>query len=52
MDKDYIFRCKKCYHNLYVDKSKITELLEYDCPECGEEADDLWIFSGVGFLRL
>ena len=45
---DFIFECRKCGHNLYVDKDRIGTLVEYDCPECGEEAGRLWILLGEG----
>ncbi len=45
---DYIFKCKKCSHNLYADKENIDSLLTMDCPECGEEAGGLWILEDEG----
>lgn len=45
---DYIFLCKKCGHNLYITKDKIIKLLKTDCPECGEESYENWIFIGEG----
>lgn len=50
-EKDYIFKCRKCSHNLYVPKSKLDKLLKYDCPECGEESYELWILIGKGILK-
>ena len=50
-DKDLIFKCRKCEHHLYVcDKKikKIRSLSETDCPECGEEGYENWIFAGKG----
>jgi predicted RNA-binding Zn-ribbon protein involved in translation (DUF1610 family) len=46
-----IFKCRKCGHVLYVDKTKmdkIQSMLDYDCPECGEEGDHTWLLSGCG----
>ena len=48
MKKDLIFICKKCGHNLYVSHAKIRKLFKLDCPNCGEEADNLWILSCEG----
>lgn len=50
MEKEFIFKCKKCYHNVYVERGKIEKLLKSDCPECGEEADELWILLGRGYF--
>lgn len=50
-EKDFIFECKKCYHNIYVSRDKIQKLLKTDCPECGEEADELWILTGRGIYE-
>ena len=48
MEKDFIFKCKKCYHNVYIKRERIEKLLKTDCPQCGEEADELWILLGRG----
>jgi transcription elongation factor Elf1 len=50
-EKDYIFQCRKCMHNLYVSIDKLDGLWEYECPNCGEEADELWILIGKGLLE-
>jgi len=47
-EKDLIFICKKCGHNIYVSLDKIRKLLKTECPACGEEAYDLWILSYEG----
>jgi hypothetical protein len=47
---DYIFKCKKCYHELYVSRDKIDDLCDYDCPSCGEEGYLNWIYLGLGIL--
>lgn len=41
-----VFICRKCEHNLYLAKRDIKKLLKLDCPNCGEEPYELWIFSG------
>lgn len=51
MQPDYIFKCRKCNHNLYVDKKetdKIESMPEYDCPNCGEDGYENWVFIGSG----
>lgn len=45
---DYLFKCYKCSHNLYIDKERIMRILKLDCPECGEEPHENWIFIGDG----
>lgn len=50
-EKDFIFKCRKCYHNLYVSKGKISKLWDYECPECGEEGYENWIIIGEGILK-
>ena len=52
---DLIFKCGKCGHLLYITngmektgreiRNKIRKL---DCPECGEEPTELWIFVRNG----
>jgi len=51
MEKDLIFECKKCGHNLYVSKDlkKIQKLLKLDCPNCGEDGA-IWTLIGEGIL--
>ena len=39
-----VFKCKKCSHNLYLE-GKLKKLMNYDCPLCGEEGYELWVFS-------
>jgi DNA replicative helicase MCM subunit Mcm2 (Cdc46/Mcm family) len=51
LDKDFIFLCKKCGHNLYVERKKIHLVLKTDCPNCGEESYENWIFMGRGTLN-
>ena len=43
---DYVFECKKCRHRLYA--SSVKKIIEYDCPECGEESYLNWIFFRMG----
>ena len=52
---DLIFKCRKCEHLLYImDGMEKTGqhlknvLRKTDCPECGEEAEELWIFVRNG----
>lgn len=45
---DFIFECRKCGHNVYVQKNEVHKLLDYECPECGEEAGGLWILLDEG----
>lgn len=54
MKKDLIFKCYKCGHNLYLTDGatltgkQIAKKLNIDCPDCGEERYDLWIYIGLG----
>jgi len=52
MKKDLVFTCKKCGHLLFVsdweNEKKINKILKMDCPECGEESDELWILTRLG----
>lgn len=49
MKPDYIFQCRKCGHLLYVDKEKFYKNCKLqDCPECGEEEYENWIFIDEG----
>lgn len=45
---DFIFECRKCSHNVYVDKHEVYKLFNRECPECGEEPQRLWILIGEG----
>jgi hypothetical protein len=48
---EYIFSCKKCQHRIYVGKfkeRKISQLPDYNCPNCGEEGYLNWISEGEG----
>jgi hypothetical protein len=45
---DYIFKCKKCKHLIYVNKLKVYKLLKRGCPECGEEPEKNWLLCGCG----
>lgn len=38
----FIFSCKKCLHEVYVDKQRVDKLLEFDCPKCWEKWYELW----------
>ncbi len=48
INKEFIFKCRKCQHNLYVDKKKVKTLINTECPRCGEESDEIWILVGEG----
>jgi len=54
MDKnDIIFACYKCGHRYYINKEYINfeiikELLDFNCPTCGEEPYENWILYGLG----
>lgn len=45
---DYVFKCHKCGHMLFIGKKRILEIPELDCPECGEEPVENWFFLGEG----
>lgn len=49
---EIVFECRKCEHNLFVAKDqlqeKILKVIKMDCPNCGEEAGDIWILSREG----
>jgi DNA-directed RNA polymerase subunit M/transcription elongation factor TFIIS len=51
---DWIFECRKCGHLLYIGKdkdNKWSKVLAEDCPNCGEEGDENWIFIGEGDFK-
>lgn len=50
MSLDLIVKCRKCGHNVYVTPTfeKISSMVDYDCPECGEEGGLNWIIEGTG----
>jgi transcription elongation factor Elf1 len=50
-EKDLIFECRKCEHNLYVSLDKIRKLLKTDCPNCGEESFGIWLLIGEGIFK-
>lgn len=47
---DYIFQCKNCEHQLYIEKLKFdkTDINDIPCPACGEEPPYIWIYNGEG----
>jgi transcription elongation factor Elf1 len=49
-EKDFIFQCNKCNHNLYVERIDLQKILKISCPNCGEEPDELWTLIGRGSL--
>jgi len=52
MKLDLIFECRKCGHNLYVSPDNI-EFLDNpdDCPNCGEEGEQNWVYKYRGKLN-
>lgn len=50
-EKDWIFQCNKCSHEVYVDKDKVNKMLKLDCPGCGEEAYENWTLRGEGVFK-
>lgn len=51
MAPEYIFGCKKCEHQLYVNKfheKTLSKLPDFNCPSCGEEGYLNWIAMGEG----
>lgn len=51
--KDIIFICKKCGHHLFIIKGKdfVKKIKNKNCPNCGEESDENWIFGGLGYYK-
>lgn len=50
---DLIFVCRKCNHNLYQGiegnlLKKLLKLSETECPNCGEQGEELWLLSRGG----
>lgn len=45
---DFIFKCYKCGHQVYIAKEKAIKMLKTDCPECGEEPYNNWILTNEG----
>ena len=51
MNKEIVFRCRKCEHLLFVSNisiNKLVEISEKDCPNCGEEGYENWILVRSG----
>ena len=46
-----IFACYKCGHLVYISEPVFKKLAKLDCPNCGEEAYQNWIFYGVGDFK-
>ena len=51
-----VFQCKKCGHELYIPinpnlTDTLKELLDSECPACGEEAYEIWILVGIRNTR-
>lgn len=51
---DLVFRCQKCGHLVYicgtpeVKINKIKKLPRFECPNCGEEGFENWIYVKTG----
>ncbi len=51
--KDYVFICSKCNHYLYKEiLDEEHNVSDINCPNCGEEGYENWIFSGFGKFEL
>ncbi len=52
MNKDLVFVCRKCGHQLFVrdwaTEKKMKKIMRACCPSCGEESDELWILNRFG----
>lgn len=51
MSKDIVFTCMKCGHLLFVSDisfEKLVNIMNKDCPTCGEEGYENWILSRTG----
>jgi endogenous inhibitor of DNA gyrase (YacG/DUF329 family) len=51
MSEQLIVECRKCGHQVYLTNptlTRVVEMVEYDCPECGEEGDRNWTIVGQG----
>ena len=52
--KDLVFRCEKCGHLLFISGTsqekiqKIATLDKFECPNCGEERYENWLFVRTG----
>ena len=42
------FKCKKCLHTVFTDTEGKFMRKPVDCPKCGEEPDENWIYLGPG----
>lgn len=46
-----VFQCKKCDQLLFIkklNKKKLKEIMELECPNCGEEGYSNWILLKMG----
>lgn len=54
MKKDLVFQCRKCQHELFLTNGaeltgkEIAKKLKKDCPNCGEESEELWTYVRLG----
>ena len=52
--QDLVFSCKKCGHLLFIVGTatekikKITKLDNYNCPNCGTEREENWVYVRTG----
>lgn len=44
--EDLVFGCNKCGHQVYTDDAK--KMIDYECPNCGEEPYENWFLVGRG----
>lgn len=50
---DMVFSCRKCGHLLFISTKNrkaeaLIKLLECECPTCGEESGENWVYCGTG----
>lgn len=51
-NNEAVFFCRKCKHHLFLNGEEIMSILKkldnYNCPNCGEDGCENWVFSHVG----
>ena len=48
MEYFIIFKCSKCEHEVHI--KEVKNVINLDCPVCGEEPDENWILTGLEIL--
>lgn len=52
INNEAVFICRKCRHHLFIGCDEILLILgnldKYNCPRCGEEGFENWVFSHLG----